>query len=139
MKDDKYRSRTVELDDIITYAFAEYHDGTYGFWAAGKAGWFELKDPAPAYKDTFAGMNEAASMFYMLADKLRRAYKTNARLSTKALDRYANAIFRDVCMLGSIARDRVLSERHSIYFTATTQDELTRMMYATGSTITESS
>ncbi|KAL8830734.1 MAG: hypothetical protein Q9191_001264 [Dirinaria sp. TL-2023a] len=95
VKDDKYRSKTVELDDITTYAFAEYNDGTYGFWAAGKAGWFELKDPAPAYKDAFAGMNEAASMFYMLADKLRRSHKTHMRLSNKALERYANSIFKD--------------------------------------------
>lgn len=84
------------MTGITTYAFAEYDDGTYGFWAAGRAGWFELRDSAPAYKQTFEGMHEAASMFYMLADKLRRAQKKNPRLSGKGLERYANAIFRDV-------------------------------------------
>lgn len=91
------------MHNITTYAFAEYEDGTYGFWAAGKAGWFELKDPAPTYKTAFGKMNEAASMFYMVADKLRRAYKANARLSAKALDRYVNAIFKDVCIAGAAA------------------------------------
>ena len=35
-------------------------------------------------------------MFYMLADKVRRAYKTKARMSAKALERYMNVIFKDV-------------------------------------------
>ena len=96
VKNDKYRSKTIELDSTTTYAFAEYDDGTYGFWAAGKAGWFELKDPVPLFRTTFEGMNEAASMFYMLADKLRRAHKTNPKLSVKGLERYANNVFRDV-------------------------------------------
>ena len=96
VKNEKYRSKTIELDSITTYAFAEYDDGTYGFWAAGKAGWFELKDPVPLFRTTFEGMNEAASMFYMLADKLRRAHKTNPKLSVKGLERYANNVFRDV-------------------------------------------
>lgn len=97
-------SKTVELDNITNYAFAEYDDGTYGFWAAGKAGWYELKDPATAYKQAFNGMNEAASMFYMLADKVRRSYKTNWKLSAKGLDRYASTIFKDVMLRLSGAR-----------------------------------
>ena len=96
VKNDKYRSKTIELAGITTYAFAEYDDGTYGFWAAGRAGWFELRDPAPVYKQAFEGMHEAASMFYMLADKLRRALNKNPKLSGKGLERYANAIFKDV-------------------------------------------
>ena len=96
VKDEKYQSKTVQLDNITNYAFAEYDDGTYGFWAAGKAGWFELKEPVSAYKSVYEGMNEAASMFYLLADKLRRSYKTNWRLTTKGLDRYATTIFKDV-------------------------------------------
>jgi len=106
VKDDKYRSRTVRLDNISNYAFAEYEDGTYGFWAAGKAGWFELKEPVPAHKRIFEGMNEAASIFYLLADKLRRSYKTNWKLSTKGLDRYATAIFKDVRWCSTSVRVR---------------------------------
>ena len=96
VKNDNYRSKLMQLTHITTYAFAEYEDGTYGFWAAGKAGWFELKSPVPIYKPVFETMHEAASMFYMLADKLRKAHKTNPKLSAKGLDRYSNAIFRDV-------------------------------------------
>lgn len=96
MKNDKYQSKAIELAPVTNYAFAEYDDGTYGFWAAGRAGWFELKDPVPAFRPTFEGMNEAASMFYMLADKLGRAHKTNPKLSVKGLERYANNVFRDV-------------------------------------------
>ena len=96
VKNDKHKSKTIQLASITTYAFAEYDDGSYGFWAAGRAGWFEVKDPVPASKIHFEGMNEAASMFYMVADKLRRAHKTNPKLSLKGLERYANTIFRDV-------------------------------------------
>lgn len=96
VKDEKYLTKTIQLDRITKYAFAEYDDGTYGFWAAGKAGWFELGEPAPKFKPIFEGMNEAAAMFYLLADKLRRSYKTNWTLSKKGLDRYATTIFKDV-------------------------------------------
>ena len=46
-------------------------------------------------------MNEAASMFYMLADKLRRAIKKRPKLNAKDLDKYTRVLFKevlDVCL-----------------------------------------
>lgn len=86
----------IEVKDVTTYAFAEFEDGSYGFWAAGKAGWFEIKDPAAAFQPTFDMMIEAASMFYMLADKLKRARKVQQNLSTRLLDRYMTSVFKEV-------------------------------------------
>ena len=80
----------------MTYAFAEYEDGTYGFWAAGKAGWFEIHSASNAYQETYDKMNEAASMFYMLADKLKRSHNPHPKLSRKRTDQYANQVFQDV-------------------------------------------
>ena len=96
VRDPKYRTKGIELTDITTYAFAEFEDGSYGFWAAGKAGWFELKDPLTSFQHTFDMMNEAASMFYMLVDKSRRARKSRSNYTARYLDNYANLIFKDV-------------------------------------------
>ncbi len=41
-------------------------------------------------------MNEAASMFYMLADKLRRAIKKRPKLNAKELDKYTRVLFKEV-------------------------------------------
>ena len=96
VKDKRYRERPIELRNVTTYAFAEYEDGSYGFWAAGKAGWFEIQSPATSFKETYSLMNEAASMFYMLADKLRRAIRKRPKLSAKDLDKYTKALFKEV-------------------------------------------
>ena len=80
----------------MTYAFAEYVDGTYGFWVAGKAGWFEIQSSSKTYKETYEKMNEAASMFYMLADKLKRSHNRRPKLTQKALDKHADRVFQDV-------------------------------------------
>ena len=101
MKDKRYREKAIELRNVTTYAFAEYEDGTYGFWAAGKAGWFEIQSSASSFKETYSLMNEAASMFYMLADKLRRAIKKRPKLSVKELDKYTRVLFREVLSLAN--------------------------------------
>ena len=44
-------------------------------------------------------MNEAASMFYMLADKLRRAIKKRPKLNAKELDKYTRVLFKEVSHL----------------------------------------
>ena len=86
----------MEIRNVTTYAFAEYEDGSYGFWAAGKAGWFQIQSPASSFKETYALMNEAASMFYMLADKLRRAIKKRPKLNAGELDKYTRVLFKEV-------------------------------------------
>ena len=96
VKDKRYREKFIELKNVTTYAFAEYEDGSYGFWAAGKAGWFEIQSPASSFKETYSSMNEAASMFYMLADKLRRAIKKRPKLNARDLDKYIRVLFKEV-------------------------------------------
>lgn len=82
---------------MVAYAFAEFHDGSFGFWAAGKAGWFEIKEPVAACQLSYNMMKEAASMFYLLADKLRNSRFLHERLSYKQMDNYAMKTFRKVC------------------------------------------
>ena len=96
MRDQSYRDKTIELDHVTTYSFAEYNDGTFGFWAAGKAGWFEIQSPVASYKTIHAKMNEAASIFYLLADRLRRAGKRTRNLNTSELNRYVKKVFQAV-------------------------------------------
>lgn len=96
VRDVKYQVKAIELTDITTYAFAEFKDGSYGFWAAGKAGWFEIKNPTTPFQRCFDMMNEAASMFYMLVDKLRRARKSYSNSSAKFIEHYMTLIFKDV-------------------------------------------
>lgn len=96
VKDAQYRTVTVELENVTTYAFAEYDDGSYGFWAEGKAGWFEVKTPAGPYQRKFHEMSEAASMFYVLADKVKRARKDFSKVDVKGLEKFAAALFKDV-------------------------------------------
>lgn len=79
------------------YAFAECEDASYVFWAAGKSGWFELQGPARSFKPIYNKMEEAASIFYMLADKLRRSHNRKRKLNANNLSRYATQVFEDVC------------------------------------------
>ena len=96
VRDRNYKDKSIILDRVTTYAFAEYDDGTIGFWAAGKAGWFEIQSPAPSFEAVYNKMNEAASIFYILADKLRRAFKRAPTLSAKDLNKYARRVFQTV-------------------------------------------
>jgi hypothetical protein len=96
VKNEKYKMKTIELYNVTKYAFAEYDDGTFGFWAAGKAGWFEITDALGLYQQTLAEMNEAASMFYIMADKTRRGRRDPSRMSVKDLDKYATGLAKDV-------------------------------------------
>lgn len=104
VRDRRYHEKAIELKNVTTYAFAEYEDGSYGFWAAGKAGWFEIQGPSSSYKETYSLMNEAASMFYMLADKLRRAIRKRPKLNAKELDKYTRALFKEYLASGKSLR-----------------------------------
>ena len=100
VRDPNYKKQSIELTDVTMYAFAEYLDGTYGFWAAGKAGWFEFDSFAPSYQSIHDCMNEASSLIYMLADRTKKAKaKTPAGLDGSKLDKYMQAVFRDVCLI----------------------------------------
>lgn len=108
VRDKNYVGKSIELVLVTQYAFAEYSDGTFGFWAAGKAGWFELQSPADSFEPTYLKMNEAASVFYMLADRVRRARVKASDLSQKELRKYMNKVF------GAVRRTRFLSKLDAV-------------------------
>jgi len=89
------QKRRIIVSDIETYSFAKYDDGTLGFWAAGKAGWFELRAVAKSYKDVYCQMEEATAMFYYLADKFSNSRKSTAVMGKKDTYRYVRKIFAD--------------------------------------------
>lgn len=116
VRDPKYRTKTIELTNITTYAFAEFKDGSYGFWAAGKAGWFEIKDPLVTFQRTFDLMNEAASMFYMLVDKSKKASKRQSNYTARYIDNYAKYMFKHVgSVVDASTRNITFLILHSIF------------------------
>jgi hypothetical protein len=60
---------TICIKDVTIYSFSQFEDGSFGFWAAGGAGWFEIRTASAPYRNVFLAMQEAASIFYFLADK----------------------------------------------------------------------
>lgn len=92
------------------YAFAEYIDGTYGFWAAGKAGWFEFDSIAPSYQSIHNHMSEATSLVYVLADRLRQSnVKPTSSLEGGNLKKYMQRIFLHV---GTITLIRAIIHKY---------------------------
>ncbi|KAL8750485.1 MAG: hypothetical protein Q9184_006412 [Pyrenodesmia sp. 2 TL-2023] len=94
--DRRWRSQRIEINNVSFWAFSQEEDKSVSLWASSSAGWFELHDPLPQYRDTFVGMHEAVSMLYYLADKWRRSRKGYAYMKTKELDNYVKSVFRDV-------------------------------------------
>ena len=93
--DPKYINRTIQIPNVTSFSYAEFEDGTYGFWAPGQAGWFELRETVPGYKSILEDMNVATSMLYFIADKFRRSRKTD--LNTREFQKYILRFFQDVC------------------------------------------
>ena len=91
-----YQNRTIAIPDVATYSFSLFDDGTFGFWAAGKAGWFEVTKPAKGFKKVFEEMQEATAMFYFLADKYRGSRNKMTHCSVKALEDYVKNLFSEV-------------------------------------------
>ncbi|KAL8656085.1 MAG: hypothetical protein Q9210_000470 [Variospora velana] len=89
------RTQRIEINHVSFWAFSQEADKSVSLWASGKAGWFELHDPVPQYRDVFEGMNEAVSMLYYLADKWRRSRKGHSCVKVKELERYVVSVFRE--------------------------------------------
>ena len=84
---DKKRVHVV-LENVFTFSYGQYGDGSYAIWAAGKAGWFALK-PARKYKATFEGMTEAVGMLYFIADSCREPRKKGKGRNAQILPDYS--------------------------------------------------
>ncbi|KAL8691874.1 MAG: hypothetical protein Q9224_004079, partial [Gallowayella concinna] len=102
--DTKWRNKRIEISNVKFWAFSEEEpDRSICLWASGTAGWFELHDPIPQYKDIFKGMNEAVSMLYHLADKCRRSRKNHSYMSIKDVNKLVKSAFHDYRVPGKKA------------------------------------
>ncbi|KAG8530350.1 uncharacterized protein KY384_004852 [Bacidia gigantensis] len=93
VRHEKYKKHTIELSNVTVFAFAEFEDETYGFWAAGQAGWYDIGETVPSYKPVLDEMSVEASMIYFLADKVRRSRKT--KYSATEAEKYVRRLFSD--------------------------------------------
>lgn len=73
----------VQVSDVEHFSYGQYDSGEVAFWAAGKAGWFEIR-PARPYRDTYKDMTEAINILYFAADFFRG--KKNKTLRQLAID-----------------------------------------------------
>ena len=71
MKIPGIRNHKIFIKDVANYSFSQFDDGSFGLWASGRAGWYELKSPSSVYSAIHRGMQEAISMFYFSADMYR--------------------------------------------------------------------
>jgi len=80
----------LQITNVRTFSYGQYEEGTLALWAAGNAGWFELK-PSRRYKEIWAHMLEAVEVLYFLTDAhrdLKKKELANITLQT-ILERYA--------------------------------------------------
>ena len=97
-----YQNQIIAIQDVATYSFSLFDDGSFGFWAAGKAGWFEVTKPAKSFKKIFEEMQEATSMFYFLADKCGSARNNMTHCSVKAQNDYIKYLFSEVGLSSNV-------------------------------------
>ncbi|KAL8785508.1 MAG: hypothetical protein Q9213_003334 [Squamulea squamosa] len=104
--DAKWRNKRIEISNVSFWAFSEEEpDRTICLWASGRAGWFELHDPVPQYRDIFNGMNEAVSMLYHLADKYRRSRRNQSNVTMKDMIKLVKSAFHDYRAPGKHERE----------------------------------
>jgi hypothetical protein len=84
---------TICIRDVCSYSFSQYEDGTFGFWAAGKAGWYEIRTAADNYAPFYQSMEESTSMFYFLADRFSEDGKP------RAPEQYVKSLMQDVSVI----------------------------------------
>ena len=97
VKTSTYQERAIKINNVSTYSFSQFEDGTFGFWAGGQAGWFEIASASRAYQNIYQEMNEATGMFYFLADKYKKTRKSFASATAKSCEKYLSTWFNDVC------------------------------------------
>lgn len=62
-----YKPTEIVLRNVTCYAYAEMDDKTYGIWALGEAGYFEI-EPAAQYRSIFNDMIQAVEILYFVTD-----------------------------------------------------------------------
>lgn len=61
------KGTAIVVEDVRSFAYGAYEDGSIDLWASGKAGWFILR-PARAYRPIHHHMCEAVRMLFFVAD-----------------------------------------------------------------------
>nr|POF14065.1 hypothetical protein CFP56_03089 [Quercus suber] len=70
----EHRNKThhIEITNVTRNAFGEYDDGSFGLWAAGQTGWYDIKG-AGEYNAMMDFMRDDIRTFYFVADAYREA------------------------------------------------------------------
>lgn len=64
----------LKIEQCTYWSYGQFEDGVVGWWAAGEAGWFELK-PAQSYRPIYKRMKAAIELMYFVADLHRDSLK----------------------------------------------------------------
>ncbi|KAK4624476.1 hypothetical protein CLAFUW4_05914 [Fulvia fulva] len=78
----------IILENVYTFSYGQYGDGSTAIWAAGKAGWYTIK-PGRRYKATYSDMVDAVNVLYFVADAYREERKAGKGKSAKILPDYS--------------------------------------------------
>ena len=90
-----HQKHAIRVADVVMYSFSQFEDGTFGFWGAGRAGWYRIRS-SMSYYAMFAGMEEAVAMFYFLADKCSGMLGSQVKTSRHANETRALKLFDEV-------------------------------------------
>ena len=66
-KDGGKKGTPIFVEEVRSFAYGSYQDGSVGIWAAGKSGWFEIQ-PGRAYRSIYQDMCAAVKMLFFIAD-----------------------------------------------------------------------
>ncbi|KAK5117830.1 hypothetical protein LTR85_008805 [Meristemomyces frigidus] len=81
------RTDAIEVNDVKSFAYGQFSDGSVALWAAGRAGWFALK-PSRAYRDVYNSMVEAVKLLYFVADAYREPRRSGKGKNAAILPEY---------------------------------------------------
>ncbi|GME43604.1 uncharacterized protein LTHEOB_9768 [Neofusicoccum parvum] len=110
----------VSLRGVTRFAYGQYEDGEVAIWAAGRAGWYKLA-PARAYAPVFAGMVDAITILYHLADVYRGAA---ADVGARAVFRRYAAEHPNRCASAKAAAEAVYAHREFLLLSMLRGNEL---------------
>lgn len=67
LKDGGKKGIPIVVDDVRSFAYGAYEDGSVEIWAAGKSGWLVIQ-PGRAYRTIYQDMCAAVKMLFFVAD-----------------------------------------------------------------------
>ncbi|KAF2165430.1 hypothetical protein M409DRAFT_55827 [Zasmidium cellare ATCC 36951] len=79
---------TIVLENVHTFSYGQYGDGSTAIWAAGKAGWFEIR-PSKAYQAIYHEMVDAIKTLYFIADSYKTPRKKGKGKNATVLPDYS--------------------------------------------------